>query len=79
MTDDKKPSSELFSYPLVLCSYKLYDYCLDKYNRRKVVADMHVSYDDFYYWSRAGKQRLCRNKKEIWVLGQEFPEIVRVR
>lgn len=70
---------EKLRYPLILSSFKLYEYCKNRYKKRTVIAEKYVDYEDFYYWSRAGKQRLVRNKKEIWVLGKECPEIVRKR
>lgn len=66
-------------YPLLLCSYKLYEYCKDRYPKREVVADMHVDYDDFYYWTRTGTLRMVRNKNEVWTLGDDWPTIVRIR
>lgn len=66
-------------YPIIISSYKLLEYCKHKYPLRQVIADIHIDYDDFYYWSRAGAFRLVRNKKEIWTLGCECPEIVRIR
>jgi hypothetical protein len=65
-------------YPLIISSYKLFDYCKAKYPGRTVVADMHCAYDHFYYWNRKNNLRLCINKTEIWV-GSEWPRIIRVR
>lgn len=66
-------------YPLILCSFKLYEYCRDKYPKRKVMQDPHPERDEFYYWTRMGVLRLIRNKNEVWALGSEWPQIVRIR
>jgi len=70
-----------WGYPLLLCSYKLHDYCKKKYPKRTVTSDMHINDDEFYYWSRTGEQRMVRNKTEIWVNDWErgFPYIKRIR
>ncbi len=69
----------MFKYPAIISSYKMLDYCKSRYPKRAVHATAYVDYEDFYYWSRTGKQRLVRNKKEIWVTGDEWPVIVRIR
>ena len=66
-------------YPLIICSYKLFEYCSERYPNRIVVADMHVDQDDFYYWNRQNVLKIVSNKKEIWVLGDTWPSIVRRR
>lgn len=66
-------------YPLIICSYKLFEYCKNRYPKRKVIADMHVDHDDFYYWNRQDVLKIVSNKNEIWVLGNTWPTIVRRR
>jgi hypothetical protein len=65
-------------YPLIISSYKMLEYCKNSYPTRKVVADMHVDHDDFYYWNRKNELRLVRNGKELWV-GLDWPYIKRRR
>lgn len=63
----------------IICSYKLHDYCKQKYPKRNIIADMHVDHDDFYYWSKTKTMRMIRNKTEVWTLGHEWPVIIRIR
>ena len=65
-------------YPLLICSYKLFDYCKARYPSRNVVADVHVDYDDFYYWTKTNILRICRNKTEI-LTGGPWPYVIKIR
>lgn len=62
----------------IISSFKLFEYCRDRYWQREVHASAYVGYDEFYYMNRLGKVRLVRNKTEVWV-GREWPTIVRRR
>lgn len=73
------PEPEVITYPTLLCSYALYDYCVKRYPARNVVPEKLLGHEDFIYWSRTGLQRTIRRKKEVWALGEEWPMIVRVR
>jgi hypothetical protein len=77
MTQDRKPDG--LCYPTIISSYKLFEYCKNRYKKRFVYPAIEVKHDDFYYYSRVGKLRMVRNKKEIWINGEEFPVIVRIR
>lgn len=56
----------------LICSYKLYDYCKNRYKNHNVVADVNVDYDDFYYFNRKSKRiRLVRNKS-IYAFGDKY-------
>ncbi len=72
-------SFPLIPFDTVICSFKLFNYCKQKYPKRNVQASVYCDYDDFYYWSKTGKCGLIRNKTEVWVLGREWPMIVRRR
>lgn len=66
-------------YPTILSSFKMFDYCASRYKKRHTHASSYIKHDDFYYWSRTGNLRIVRNKNEIWVHGNEWPETVRRR
>lgn len=51
----------------IVCSYKLFEYCLKRYPKREVFADKYVEHDDFYYMTRAGRVRVVCQKTQVWV------------
>ena len=79
-----KLGSTLDFTDMVLCSYKLYDYCKKRYPKRKVEASSYVACNDFYYFARIPNFRgdiirQIRNKTEVWILASESPYIERRR
>lgn len=54
-------------HPMIVCSYKLFEYCLRRYKKRDVHADRHVEFDDFYYFNRRGQVRIVVNKTQVWI------------
>ncbi len=66
-------------YPTILASYKMFEYCKKAYPNRDVQSSVHTDHDDFYYWSRTGRMRLVRNKKEIWINNWYTGDLTRIR
>jgi hypothetical protein len=65
----------------IVCSYKLFEYCLHRYKKREVIADKFVEFNDFYFMNRKGKVRIVVNKTQVWVPHpmHGWPTIVRRR
>lgn len=68
-----------FPNNIMFTSLKLANYCESKYPKRVIEPSIYIAHDDFYYYTKTGFLRLCRNKKEIWCLGNKFPEIRMIR
>lgn len=75
-------TENVLQYPLIICAYNIYEMVKKKYPGRRVVAEMHCSQGEFYYYSRVGYLRMFKTKdNSIWICDHDrgFPFMKRIR